>query len=85
MPKYKVHRYEVFRIGIGEIEADSMEDAIKQSEDLCDFDYPQRNNDFEYAEETAYFLVDPYDKNGELDYNNSKWFNGAFEIEKYYY
>ena len=55
MPKYNVHRYEIFKIKIVGVKADSSQTAVKKTDGMVDYDHPYRNDDFEFAEETMSF------------------------------
>lgn len=85
--KYYVHRYEIVRMKIGPIEAETMEEAINKSDELADTHNYFKNGDpinehvdhVESADECDCFLVDIV---GDDEYENSKWFNKTGKLRQ---
>lgn len=86
MPKYNVHAFAVVRVKLENIEADDQRGAIKKVMDcktgvdfqkIFDTAIYYFENDVEFAEEVAYFLVDEV---GDENYTKSQWHNGDFQV-----
>lgn len=84
MPTYNVHLYPVVRIMIPNIEATSMEEAVKKATELF---YPVKDTEFgihhqfgelDFADDIVGYLVDIQ---GDEDYAESKWFNDATHLK----
>ena len=84
--KYTVHGYEVVRVKVVGIEAESQEQAIEKYKALTrtslartfgrPMGWPSGLSETEYAGETAYYLVD---EEGEEDFEHSHWHRGVFD------
>lgn len=81
--KYNVHVYEVVRVKVVDVEAESQVDAIKIAVDSYDpknlFDCIQARppiEEIEWAEETSEYLVDEV---GDTEFQNSRWYNASME------
>jgi hypothetical protein len=94
MPKFDVHVYEVVRVKVIGVEADSPEHACEQAKECYDPHNlllqrspsdPQIDH-VEWAEETTNYLVDPYNDKGKVDVERSQHYdetsNGIVEYEK---
>lgn len=76
MPAFNVHYFAVVRVKAPSIEAENAEEAIDRGKKTIPFHelFNREDPDTEWAEEIAYHLVDPLDKNEQANYDESEWF-----------
>lgn len=84
--KYDVHFYELLRVKIKGVEADSTQKAIDAADKLFQeqdiFDLSNKIFETELAEERVTVLVDPLDDKGEVIYEGSNWFDWPGHISR---
>lgn len=84
--KYDIHFYELLRVKIKDVEANSTQKAIDAADKLFPerniFDLSNKIFDTELADEHVTVLVDPLDDKGEVIYEESNWYDWPGHISR---